>query len=1174
MGFKFSYVCDLLSGLERNRHLKATSTARAQNPDFRIISSWFLNYSKRLYDKDTDLLAVLSCLLPEKRPDRVYFLQHASLARIIGRCLYLGASRLKDLGRWQVSGGGDLGECVENVMSQAENQIPPGQEVTVEEIDNALQEIASCCRFSGPSVRRKHAAVDFDEVLGSLYRRLSSRDAKWLTRMILKSYHPVQIPVDYFLKKVHFLLPHLLLFQNSLEAAVELLKSPSLKLFPPQPQSDFANLLSDKALEHLVPRLGIKIGRPEYYKARSIKHCSNMIRQRRMSLERKYDGEYCQIHIDISKGQDCIQIFSKSGKDSTLDRAGIHDVIKRSLAIGDTNCKVSRRCILEGELLVWDDRDCQIMEFHKLRKFLSRSGVYIGADLDSQPKPYEHLMIVFFDILLLDDDICLSKPHRLRRLLLKETVRIAPGRAEISEQEIIDFSRPDAIRRLQLALSRSITERWEGYVIKACDEPYFSILSPEKSDSFSRWIKLKKDYIPGLGDTADFALIGARYDAKDAPLLSKVRQLSWTHFFIGCLDNKEDVVRQTSSPRFRIVDMIGTHSLNENDMQVLNQWGKFAACDVDSNTAFDCYSIQNSLPKMDVAFKTPFVVELLGSGFDKAGNAQYYTLRFPRVLKIHWDRSFKDTVSFTELQDLAEKARAVPTEELQEENALWFEKVVSTDKKNEYIVDKSQSTTTSSFTCTSSLSKSASLISPDLTPPSVKQTPASLIRANKQNPSKAFSQSPSVSSLNKHERTLSLIHPLSKLNSTSTLHAASSDLHSASSDLHSALSTLYSASCSKRPKISASTSSSTMENSIHLDQAPQQSLRARGSPIPRALTTSIGSISANPTSQLPHTPRLASGFTTPLRENPNLAECPNPKRAVATYKEAWKFIADAADVAKKNEDENYDIGDYHLNKKDSRHLQVPLKSPLSTIPIYCGEFGFQEDMFRQAPREFTFSAKHFVKSLGFPHTREALQWSNPAAAEFGIAMGIVLVNIKDPSRVLAMQLYNLGNLVTSELSQPNTELPSQGKIFFLDSRILKAGGHEGINNDIFLLNDWWTEYGTQYFYATVSWRQDRSTAPSNSGPRRVIDQINKFGARALHFGEPAAAKIINLYEPSDVEVLGEFVSVRPNVHLFGDRYKDPNVRTAEDDKFHYPLDIPDPNGGLGIRYPQQQPFFV
>jgi DNA ligase-4 len=57
----------------------------------------------------------------------------------------------------------------------------------------------------------------------------------------------------------------------------------------------------------------------------------------RMSCEEKLDGEYCQIHIDLSKlggpskgrnlskGSDCIQIYSKSGKDSTQDRKALHE---------------------------------------------------------------------------------------------------------------------------------------------------------------------------------------------------------------------------------------------------------------------------------------------------------------------------------------------------------------------------------------------------------------------------------------------------------------------------------------------------------------------------------------------------------------------------------------------------------------------------------------------------------------------------------------------------------------------------------------------------------------------------------------------------------------------------------------------------------------------------------
>lgn len=49
---------------------------------------------------------------------------------------------------------------------------------------------------------------------------------------------------------------------------------------------------------------------------------------RRMSMERKYDGEYCQIHIDISKKNDgWLKIFSKSGRDSTYDRMRVHEYV-------------------------------------------------------------------------------------------------------------------------------------------------------------------------------------------------------------------------------------------------------------------------------------------------------------------------------------------------------------------------------------------------------------------------------------------------------------------------------------------------------------------------------------------------------------------------------------------------------------------------------------------------------------------------------------------------------------------------------------------------------------------------------------------------------------------------------------------------------------------------------
>ncbi|EAU30345.1 predicted protein [Aspergillus terreus NIH2624] len=630
-------------------------------------------------------------MFPDKRTDRVYWLQDTSLARTIGRCLLLGSSRREELERWRTAGGVDLGQCVENVMRQAENHIIPGQEVTVEEIDAALEAIASRCRFSGPRVRRQRTAVDVEEALSPLYRRLSSRDAKWLTRMILKSLSPVVLPGSLVLKSFHFLLPHLLLFQDSFEAALNMLRSSPIANFPPHPEPGLARDLCAIALQHLDPLVGVKIGRPEYYKARSIKHCCQMVGRRRVSVERKYDGEYCQIHIDLMKRPSSIQIFSKSGKDSTADRADIIQVIRDSLRIGKPECKISRRCVLEGEILVWSDKHGKIADFHKLRKFISRSGTFIGIENDSPPQPYERLMIVFFDILLLDDDVCLKKPHRLRRLLLKDTMTVIPTQADIAEQWVLDFSRPDAQTRLENIFARGVAERWEGFVLKGCEDPYFAIFSGDKTDTGGRWIKLKKDYIPGLGDTVDLTVIGGAYKPRDALALNQARKLSWTHFFIGCLTNKDSVLQSAAVPRFRVIDTIDQHCMSVKHMQIFNQIGQFYACSPDSGHGFIIDDPPKHLPAMDVVYKTPFVVEMLGAGFEKPSGARFYTLRFPRIVKIHSDRSFEDAASFVELQRIAEDARAVSVEAVADEKAEWTKRFGLAAGASLYKPDRSQS---------------------------------------------------------------------------------------------------------------------------------------------------------------------------------------------------------------------------------------------------------------------------------------------------------------------------------------------------------------------------------------------------------------------------------------------------------------------------------------------------
>jgi hypothetical protein len=72
-------------------------------------------------------------------------------------------------------------------------------------------------------------------------------------------------------------------------------------------------------------------------------------------------------------------------------------------------------------------------------------------------------------------------------------------------------------------------------------------------------------------------------------------------------------------------------------------------------------------------FRIPIILEVVGAGFDQPANAGY-TLRFPRVLKIHGDRSLKDTIGFVELQEMAKRCIAAPDDGEWEEER-WYSRL-------------------------------------------------------------------------------------------------------------------------------------------------------------------------------------------------------------------------------------------------------------------------------------------------------------------------------------------------------------------------------------------------------------------------------------------------------------------------------------------------------------------
>jgi DNA ligase-4 len=539
-------------------------------------------------------------------------------------------------------------------------------ELPIERIDQLLVQLAAKCRFSDEVIRKqRNLDLKTDTELKDIFVRLKSQEAKWLVRLILRDHCTVNLDEKYVLQQYHFLLPDLLIFQNDVDAAFVMLRA-ELRRYPALPEPSKEESMRIEAAQKLRAVVGIKVGRPPLYKAWSFKNCFQLVGKHVWAGEVKYDGEYCEIHIDLENTSNSIKIFSKNGKDATADREPLHNVIRHALRIGRLECMFKKRCIVLGEMVLYSDKEKKIMPFSKIRKHISRSGSFIGTLQDSVPHEWEHLMIVFFDVLVLDGKPVLRHSFQHRRKILRELVHAIPGRAMRSEWILMDFKTGDGITDLKQAFAQNLADRQEGLVMKPLYAPYFPLLSEQGHRQAGFFIKLKKDYIADMGgerDMGNFAVIGASFDAQVAPK-TNLRPLYWTHFHLGCCTNKEAVLRTNAKPRFKVVASLSLDQcIPKPDVKYMNIQGYCRQATLRKDGSTDEFDIEHSNGfdrRMTAVFKKPFVAEILGGGFEKLQNENFEMLLHPRVRKLHHDRTWEGTVTLDDLERIAEEKWDIP----------------------------------------------------------------------------------------------------------------------------------------------------------------------------------------------------------------------------------------------------------------------------------------------------------------------------------------------------------------------------------------------------------------------------------------------------------------------------------------------------------------------------------
>lgn len=607
------------------------------------------------------------------------------------------------------------------------------------------------------------------------------------------------------------------------------------------------------------------------------------------------------------------------------------------------------------------------------RKYTAPSQSRVHAD-KSRPQPYEHLMVVFFDILLLDDDACLKLPHRQRRLLLQNVVKKIPGRAALAEQEVLDFGRPDSQHRLAITFSNAIAQRWEGYVLKACEEPYFPMYSAGVDNSFGRWIKLKKDYIPGLGDTVDLALIAASYDAQEAAAIKCSRKLRWTHFFVGCLLNKEQFVEAEAVPQFRVVDVISRHSMHRDILLFLNQYGEFHARDPDGFEGFGFELGNERLRTPSALFKKPFVAEMMGAGFEKPSGARYFTLRFPRILKIHTDRTFEEAASFRELQLLAEDAQSVPVEDMLEEREQWCKRLKIGSGLDQYIVRRSQSPSSRSS-------------SPE--PDTHSGSRGSCDSSSPIKPASGSLQYPDHENHHSSQR---------------TSHGRMPNGAEGSPVVYVDQTT-----CPEPERLHAGDNVLTENANLSCRQSSSQTTHA----------------DSQKYQQNENFPELRPQER-PSKRNPDGSS--NSQPVTGLFSMHRHQIQDATQTGSRLASQGQDVEPLVQTPSSS----IPHRSPLTTIPVYLSSAPSTKSSHQE---EESANILKFLATLGSSETISSLQQSNPKAFSRGLAFGLALVIPGETP--LGQEIHRIAGTL-SRMLQDGVSLHSRkGRIFFIDSVILE-----------------------------------------------------------------------------------------------------------------------------------------